>query len=72
MKRKCSNCIHRAFSSMFGVDYCLDYEMTTTENEEIKTAADCPRYEEGIPYCLTEEAKHENDRDEWDDYWRSR
>ena len=50
--RKCSNCKYRAFGSMFGVDYCLDYEMTCTEEDEIKAASDCPKYEEGTPACL--------------------
>ena len=49
--RKCGNCKHRGFS-MFGVDYCLDYEMTCTEEDEIKAASDCPCYEEGTPACL--------------------
>lgn len=50
--RKCSNCKYRAFGSMFGVDYCLDYEMACTEEDEIKAASDCPKYEEGTPACL--------------------
>ena len=50
--RKCGNCKYRAFGSMFGVDYCLDYEMACTEEDEIKAASDCPKYEEGTPACL--------------------
>lgn len=53
--KKCGNCKFRAFESMFGVDYCLDYEMTTTEAEEIEAAKDCRRYEEGTPACLEED-----------------
>ena len=71
-KRSCANCKYRAFSSWSGVDYCIDYEMATTEFEMETAAADCPRYEEGTPYCLTEEARHENDPDEWDYYWSTR
>lgn len=51
-KRSCANCKYRAFSSWSGIDYCIDYEMAATEAEEIAAAADCPRYEEGTPYCL--------------------
>ena len=53
--RKCGNCKHRAYSSMFGVDYCMDYEMLTTEEEEIKAAKDCQRYEEGTPSCYEDD-----------------
>ena len=53
--RKCSNCKHRAYSSMFGIDYCLDYEMATTEAEEIEAAKDCRRYEEGKPSCFEDD-----------------
>ena len=31
------------------------YEMTTTEEEEIKEAASCGKYEEGMPDCLLED-----------------
>jgi hypothetical protein len=48
------------------------YEMVTTDEEYEKEAAVCQKYEEGTPYCLTEEALHENDRDEWDYYWSTR
>lgn len=51
--RSCANCKYRAFSGWDGmVEYCLDYEMATTEAEEIEAAKECPRYEEGTPYCL--------------------
>lgn len=50
--RSCANCKNRAWSSWSGVDMCIDYEMATTEGEEIEAAKDCPRYEEGTPYCL--------------------
>lgn len=50
--KKCGNCKHRAFSSWSGIDYCLDYEMLCTEQEEIEAAKDCQRYEEGTPDCL--------------------
>lgn len=50
--RKCGNCKHRAFNSWSGIDFCLWYEMSTTEEEEIKEAKDCGKYEEGTPDCL--------------------
>ena len=50
--KKCGNCKHRAFSDMFGIDYCLDYEMACTEDEEVKAASNCHIYEEGTPDCL--------------------
>ena len=53
--KKCGNCMHRCFGSMFGIDYCLDYEMAVTEEDEIAAANDCPRYEEGVPSCLEDE-----------------
>jgi len=53
--RKCGNCKHRAFSSWSGIDFCLWYEMTTTEEEEIKEAATCGKYEEGTPDCLLDD-----------------
>ena len=70
--RKCSNCKNRVFSSWSGLDNCMTYEMAVTDEEEIEAAKDCPRYEEGTPYCLTEEGRHANDRDEWDDLWADR
>lgn len=71
-KRSCANCEHRAWSSWSGIDYCMWYEMVTTDEEYEKESAVCQKYEEGTPYCLTEEALHENDRDEWDYYWSTR
>lgn len=51
--KKCGNCKHRCYaSSWIGIDYCLDYEMSTTEEEEIQNAKSCRRYEEGTPDCL--------------------
>ena len=53
MKEKsCYNCIHRCFSSMFGIDYCYGYEVSNTEKEAMEMAADCTKYKEGIPACL--------------------
>ena len=52
MKRKCGNCKKRAYSSMFGVEYCMWYEMSTSEEDEIREASDCTAYEEGTPSCL--------------------
>lgn len=31
---------------------CIDYEMATTDDEEEKAAANCPRYEKGTPSCF--------------------
>lgn len=50
--KKCGNCKRRAFNSWCGVDYCIDYEMATTEKEEIEAAKNCTVYEEGIPDCF--------------------
>ena len=53
--KKCGNCKRRCYSSWSGIDYCMGYEMACTEDEEIKAARDCLRYEEGTPECLEEE-----------------
>lgn len=53
--KKCGNCKHRSYQSWCGVDYCLDYEMATTEAEEIAAAKDCRKYEEGDPDWYDEE-----------------
>lgn len=53
--RKCGNCKNRCYSSWSGIESCMWYSMTTTEEEEIKEAADCGKYEEGDPECLKEE-----------------
>ena len=50
--RKCGNCEYRMFSGWDCLESCMDYEMATTEEEEIEAAKDCPRYEEGTPSCL--------------------
>lgn len=51
-KRSCANCEHRAWSSWSGVDYCMWYEMATTDEEYEREAADCGKFEEGTPWCL--------------------
>lgn len=53
--KKCGNCKHRMFSSWSGMELCMNYEMTTNEYEEIESAKDCRKYEEGTPYCLEED-----------------
>ena len=53
--RKCGNCKKRAFSSWSGHDYCLGYEMSSTEEDEVREAANCVMYEEGTPACLEPE-----------------
>ena len=54
--KKCGNCKYRMFSGWDGMrECCLDYEMATTEEEEIKAAKDCKRYEEGTPSCLEDD-----------------
>lgn len=52
MERKCGNCKYRAYTSWSGIDFCIDYEMATCEADEIRSASDCPKFEEGTPYCL--------------------
>ena len=53
--KRCGNCKNRCYSSWSGIDYCMWYEMATTEAEEIETAADCEKYEEGTPDCLMDD-----------------
>lgn len=53
--RKCSSCKNRCSSGYFGIEMCYWYEMTWTEEDEIKEASDCERYEEGNPSCLDSE-----------------
>ena len=53
--RKCGNCKHRMFRGWMSLECCMDYEMATTEEEEIEAAKDCPRYEEGKPECLEDD-----------------
>ena len=51
--KKCGNCKYRCFSGWDGmIDFCIDYEMSCSEEEEIAAAKDCQRYEEGTPSCL--------------------
>ena len=53
--KKCGKCKYRAYSSWCGIDYCIDYEMATTEDEEIEAAKDCVKYEEGTPSCFEDD-----------------
>ena len=54
--KKCGNCIHRSYEGWDGlIDYCLDYEMTTTDEEEIEAAKDCKRYEKGDPSWMEDD-----------------
>ena len=53
--KKCGDCKHRAYNSWCGIDYCLDYEMATTEAEEIEAARNCRRYECGEPSCFEDD-----------------
>ena len=53
--RKCSVCKHRAWNSYYGIESCMWYEMTTTDEEETSTAAGCFKFEEGTPPCLEED-----------------
>lgn len=55
MTKTCRNCKHRCFASWSGIEYCLPYEMTETEAEEIETAESCDRYETGTPDCLNKD-----------------
>lgn len=50
--KKCGNCVHRAYESWCGIDYCIDYEMSENEQMEIEAAATCPKYERGTPSCF--------------------
>lgn len=53
--KKCGNCKYRAYSSWGGIDYCIDYEMAVTEEDEIQSARECKKYEEGTPSCFEED-----------------
>lgn len=56
--RSCSTCKNRAFRTMFsmlGYDFCLDYEMASSEEKCVENARNCNNYEEGNPECFTEE-----------------
>lgn len=53
--KKCRNCANRCWSSWDGVSYCMSYEMTETEDDEIREANKCRSYEKGTPSCLDED-----------------
>lgn len=55
---KCSTCKNRAFYSWGGHDYCINYEMASTEGDLIEAAKNCPRYERGTPACLENKTSH--------------
>ena len=55
MPRKCGNCKHRAYRCMFGIEYCMWYEMAVNEEEEIEEAGKCASYEEGTPPCFEDD-----------------
>ena len=61
--KKCGNCKYRAWNSWSGVDYCMWYEMTTSEAEEIEAAADCGKYEFGDPFGEDEYSPSSSARD---------
>ena len=53
IERKCGNCKYCMFVGWDGIlEGCMDYEMATTEEDEIIAAADCGKYEFGTPKCL--------------------
>ena len=54
-ERRCGNCKHRAYSSWSGIDYCMWYEIATTEGDEMVEAAMCGRYEKGTPDCYADD-----------------
>lgn len=71
--KKCGNCKHRWHKdSYFGnMESCLDYEFAETEEDEIKSAATCGRYEEGDPeneeeYCPSSTAGDYGPGNPWD------
>lgn len=37
-----------------GIEYCMWYEMAGSNEDEIRYASECDRYEEGTPACLGE------------------
>lgn len=50
MCRNCKYCLYMGWDGIY--ESCLDYEMTTTDEDEIETAKNCKKYEEGTPSCL--------------------
>jgi len=50
--KKCGNCINRFFAGWDGPNPCMGYDMACSEEDEIRTAADCLRYKEGTPSCI--------------------
>ena len=72
MMKKCGNCKNRFHNGWFGLECCLDYEMATTEEEEIKAAKDCKQYEEGNPdreddeYCPSSTGRDYSPSNPWD------
>lgn len=55
MERMCGNCKYRMWHSWSGVECCMDYEMSVSKEDEIKSAADCKRYEYGNPSGFDDE-----------------
>ena len=48
--KMCRNCKHRWFSGAWGMtESCLGYELAETEEDEIREASTCGKYEEGDP-----------------------
>ena len=50
--RKCRNCKNRCWQSWSGIEYCINYEMTESEQDEMMLATECKGYEEGTPECI--------------------
>ncbi len=57
--KKCGNCKYRCFNGWDGmIECCMGYEMSCNEEDEIREAKDCLKYEKGTPYCLEDKDEY--------------
>ena len=70
--KKCSNCKHRWCTGSWGLtELCFGFEMTENEEDEIREAETCGKYEEGSPddereYCHSATAGDYGPGNPWD------
>lgn len=54
--KSCKDCKCRAFVGWDGIiEYCMWYEMATSDEDCKRRAVECERYEKGTPYCFEKE-----------------
>lgn len=56
LERSCCNCKNRCYSSMFGMDYCIGYEMCSSPEDEVSEAQNCSQFEFGTPEVLEDDS----------------